>query len=232
MAVCKAVETSTCPLIVCSDSQYFVQTWHRIKGSTHCPAKHADLWAYLLRHPLRIASAHWIKSHIPSGQEAVKRGFSWDYWEGNRRADILAREGAHGHPTQKVTLLQYAQGLKLVASVQRHMLYTWQWIIDSAVYKKNKAAKVWNRHCDPKRKHPGDHTAKSRAPRTRKQRSCASTHRLQPHGRFWVCGRCGRWRGAGVDHPLKGHKWAKKCSPIPPFRTSEGAGPRFGHACR
>ena len=90
MAVCKAIEVSDRPLIICSDSQYVVQTWQRLQKGGKCPTKHADLWGYLMRHSPRIISTHWIKSHIPSCQEAVKRGFGSGDWEGNRRADALA----------------------------------------------------------------------------------------------------------------------------------------------
>ena len=71
MAVCKAVEMSTHPLAIVTDSQYVVRTFRRLQRTQHCPRKHGGLWQYLLQHIKHVASMQWIKSHIPDAQQAM-----------------------------------------------------------------------------------------------------------------------------------------------------------------
>ena len=126
MAVCKAVEVFTNPLMLVSDSQHVAQTRHKTQRSRRCPSKHSDLWSYLVTHMGRVVSARWIKAHVSSARKARTLGVSIQDWKGNRVAGQLAKAGVLLHPTDPVIHDLYQRRFALVRSIQRRMLLTWE----------------------------------------------------------------------------------------------------------
>ena len=169
----------------------------------------------------------WIKAHLSSFDKAQTLGYSEDEWQGNRRADQLAQQGAALHPCSPEVAQENKDKLRLVAAIQCHMLNTWTSLQQTPEHLEHMY------HRSVYKKQPPIFGG---APRGRRcaEMPAASNPNIDPKlnhcfscfGNFEACSACGKWGSLSASPHAKRTRWAKKCLPTRRFLKALNNGHR------
>ena len=106
-----------------------VQRWPLLQGAQSILAgngpkgtcRHKDLWQQIYKRRQMLSVINWIQAHTEL-EESIKRGFTQEDWQVNKRADELATNGTNSHQENERSKKQFADKMKPILATQRCLL--------------------------------------------------------------------------------------------------------------
>ena len=173
-----AVEYTGGAVKVWTDSRFVCSGVRYLDLGLVPPFAHRDLWERALRawRP-GVSSAAWVKAHL-EWDEAESRGIPRHAWEGNRRADALAGNGAALHEVEPAVA---ARIRGVVAATERAQL----WMVEALQISADRDP------ARPKVRRQG-RRAPVRVARPRPRGGAGDHGPITEEDGFWWCGTCDR----------------------------------------